>query len=59
LQALIDRAQHNADQDAWIRFNYVWLRTDIEQIRSGIHNHLIQPRQQPRTIPPLKGDYRM
>ena len=59
LQPLIDQAQHNVDPDARIRFNYDWLRADIEQIRSGIHNHLIQPRQQPRNIPPLKGDYRM
>ena len=54
----IDHAQHNADQDARIRFNYDWLRADVDHIRSGIQNHLIQPRQQPRSIPPLKGDYR-
>ncbi len=58
LQPVIDHAQHNADQDARIRFHYDWLRADIIHIRSGIQNHLIQPRQQPRTIPPLKGDYR-
>jgi RAQPRD family integrative conjugative element protein len=58
LQPIIDHAQHNADQDARIRFHYNWLRVDIKHIRSGIQSHLIQPRQQPRTIPPLKGDYR-
>ncbi len=58
LQPVIDHAHHNADQDARIRFHYDWLRADVERIRSGIQNHLVQPRQQPRTIPPLKGDYR-
>jgi RAQPRD family integrative conjugative element protein len=58
LQPVIEHAQHNADHDAHIRFHYDWLRADINHIRSGIQNHLIQPRQQPRTIPPLKGDYR-
>ncbi len=57
LQPVIEHAQHNADQDARIRFHYDWLRTDVERIRSGIQNHLVQPRQQPRTISPLKGDY--
>ncbi len=58
LHPVIEHAQYNADQDARIRFHYDWLRADIEHIRSGIQNHLIQPREQPRTIPPLKGDYR-
>lgn len=55
---LIDTAQQNANQVARIRFQYDWLRLDIERIRSGIQSHLIAPRQQPRSIPPLKGDYR-
>ncbi len=58
LQPLIDGAQENSDQDARVHFNYDWLRTDVERIRTGIHNHLIQHRPQPRNIPPLKGDYR-
>ncbi len=58
LQPVIEHAQHNADKDARIRFHYDWLRADIEHIRTGIQNHLVQPRQQPRAIPPLKGDYR-
>ncbi len=58
LSLLIDHAQHNTNHDARIRFHYDWLRADIEHIRSGIQNHLVQPRQQPRIIPPLKGDYR-
>ncbi|HFD11714.1 MAG TPA: conjugal transfer protein [Crenotrichaceae bacterium] len=58
LQPLIDGAQDNSDQDARVHFNYDWLRTDVERIRTGIHNHLTQPRPQPRHIAPLKGDYR-
>ncbi len=58
LQPVIEHAEHNADKDARIRFHYDWLHADVERIRSGIQNYLIQPRQQPRIISPLKGDYR-
>ncbi len=44
LQPVIEHAQHNTDLDARIRFHYNWLRADIEFIRSGIQNHLTQPR---------------
>ena len=58
LQPIIDNAQNNSNQDARIRFHYDGLRIDLNRIRSGIHDHLVQPRQQPRSVPPLKGDYR-
>ena len=58
LQPLINRADENSDQDARVRLNYSNLRLDVELIRLGIQGHLVQPRQQPRQILPLKGDYR-
>jgi RAQPRD family integrative conjugative element protein len=58
LEALINRAEANADKDTRIRFRYDWLRQDLKQIRGGIQSHIDSPRAQPRSFPPLRGDYR-
>ena len=58
LKPLIETAQHAADPSARLRFQYDWLRQDVERMQSGIQMHLTEPRRQPRALPPLKGDYR-
>tara|TARA_R110002072_G_scaffold209067_8_gene366535 strand:- start:1201 stop:1503 length:303 start_codon:yes stop_codon:yes gene_type:complete len=58
LEPLIERAEANAEQDSRIRFRYDWLRQDLKQIRDGIQSHIDSPRSQPRSFPPLRGDYR-
>ncbi|EAQ99580.2 RAQPRD family integrative conjugative element protein [Congregibacter litoralis] len=58
LEPLIKQAQANAEQDARIRFRYDWLRQDFKQIKDGIQSHINSPRAQPRSFPPLRGDYR-
>lgn len=58
LEPLIERAEANAEQDSRIRFRYDWLRQDLKQIRDGIQSHIDSPRAQPRSFPPLRGDYR-
>ena len=58
LDPLIKRAESNADQDSRIHFRYDWLRQDLKQIKNGIQSHIDSPRAQPRTFPPLRGDYR-
>ena len=58
IEALIKRAEASAAQDTRIRFRYDWLRQDLKQIRDGIHSHIDSPRAQPRSFPPLRGDYR-
>ena len=58
LETLINRAEANADRDSRIRFRYDWLRQDLKQIKDGIQSHIDSPRAQPRTFPPLRGDYR-
>jgi len=57
-EPLIAEAESHANPDARIRFQYDWLRQDIERIRLGIQEHLEAPRAEPRTFPPLRGDYR-
>jgi RAQPRD family integrative conjugative element protein len=58
LEPLIKSAEANAEQDSRIRFRYDWLRQDLKQIRDGIQSHIDSPRAQPRSISPLRGDYR-
>ena len=58
LERLIKLAEANTDKDSRIRFRYDWLRQDLKQIRDGIHSHIDSPRAQPRSFPPLRGDYR-
>ena len=58
LEALIREAESQADPDARIRLRYNWLRQDLVRVRQGITDHIDAPRTQPRTFPPLRGDYR-
>ena len=58
LDPLIQQAEANAEQDVRIRFRYDWLRLDLKQIKDGIRAHIDSPRAQPRSFPPLRGDYR-
>ena len=58
IEPLIEKARSQADPDARIKFNYDWLRQDLNQVRLGLEAHIDAPRTQPRTFPPLRGDYR-
>ena len=58
LAPLTETAESQASPDARIRFRYDWLRQDLERIRAGIQEHIDAPRTEPRTFPPLRGDYR-
>jgi RAQPRD family integrative conjugative element protein len=58
LEALVDAAEGQAGYPARIRFQYGWLRQDLDKVRQGILEHLHAPEGEPRRIPPLGGDYR-
>lgn len=58
IEPLIATAESQATPDARIRFRYHWLRQDLERVRAGIQEHIDAPRNEPRTVPPLRGDYR-
>jgi len=58
IEPLITEAASQANPDARIRFQYDWLRQDVDRIRRGIDEHRNAPRSEPRTFPPLRGDYR-
>jgi RAQPRD family integrative conjugative element protein len=57
-EPLIAEAESQANPDARIRFQYDWLRQDLERVRLGIQEHIDAPRAEPRSFPPLRGDYR-
>ncbi len=58
IRPLIDQAASQSNPDARIQFQYDWLRQDLERISLGIQDHITAPRSEPRTFPPLRGDYR-
>lgn len=58
LEPVIATAESQASPDARIRFRYDWLRQDLERVRAGIQEHIDAPRNAPRKVPPLRGDYR-
>ena len=58
IEPLITEAASQVNPDARIRFQYDWLRQDLDRIRRGIQAHIDAPRSEPRTFPPLRGDYR-
>jgi len=58
IDPLITEAASQANPDARVRFQYDWLRQDLDRIRLGIQEHIDTPRSEPRTFPPLRGDYR-
>ncbi|MCP4935656.1 MAG: conjugal transfer protein [bacterium] len=58
IEPLITEASSQANPDARIRFQYEWLRQDLSRMQQGIREHIDTPRPEPRTFPPLRGDYR-
>ncbi|MCG7890195.1 MAG: RAQPRD family integrative conjugative element protein [Candidatus Thiodiazotropha endolucinida] len=58
IEPLITEAASQANPDARVRFQYDWLRQDLDRIRLGIREHIDAPRSEPRSFPPLRGDYR-
>ncbi len=58
LEPLIRDAEAQGNPDARIRFRYDWLRQDLSRVRQGIVEHIAAPQAEPRTFPPLRGDYR-
>ena len=58
IEPLITEAAAQANPDARIHFQYDWLLQDLIKIQQGLQSHIDAPRSEPRTFPPLRGDYR-
>ena len=58
LKPLLAEAKAAADPDSRIQFRYDWLKKDLERVRQGIQEHIDAPRAEPRSVAPLRADYR-
>lgn len=58
LHHLIDEAEFKANPDSRLRFDYKRLRYDLMLITHGIKAHVESPVYTPRSIEPIRGDYR-
>ena len=58
VEPLLRAGQAQANPDARVRFRYDWLRQDLQRMRLGIQEHINAPRAEPRSFPPLRGEYR-
>ncbi|MEW8437664.1 MAG: RAQPRD family integrative conjugative element protein [Candidatus Thiodiazotropha taylori] len=58
MDPMITEAATQANPDARVRLQYEWLCKDLDRIRLGIQEHIDALRSEPRTFPPLRGDYR-
>lgn len=57
LLPIVRDAQRTADNGGRRRFNYAWLRQDLARIRLGIDEYLTPGRNEPRSVPPIRGEY--
>lgn len=59
LESLIARAEREANPVARVKFQYEWLRKDLETVIDGIQDHLDTPPYfDSEAFPVLRGDYR-
>ena len=57
LDALIAQAEAGAVTTQRVRFQYPWLRADLEKVKAGIREYLDSVPVTPHVPPPLAGDY--
>ena len=57
LESLILESEAQAPAHQRVRFRYDWLRADLRKMHSSIQDHIDAPTQ-PRSITPMRGDYR-
>lgn len=54
---LIDEAESQSNLSGRYKFQYQWLKSDLNIVRSAIEDHIHGSRVEPRVVQPLKGDY--
>jgi RAQPRD family integrative conjugative element protein len=57
LESLIAQAEAGAVTTQRVRFQYPWLRADLEKVKAGIREYLDSVPVTPHVPPPLAGDY--
>lgn len=57
INRIIDEAQQAANQDDRRQVSYQRLRADLQKIQQGILDIINAERREPRSLPPIEGDY--
>ncbi len=55
---IIDEAQQGGNSNDRRQVNYLRLRADLQKIQQGILDAANAVRREPRSLPPIEGDYR-
>jgi len=55
---IIDEAQQGGNSNDRRQVNYQRLRADLKKIQQGILDAFNSVRREPRSLPPIEGDYR-
>lgn len=55
---ILDEAEQASDLSDRRQLNYQHLQADLKKIQQGILDAVNQLRREPRSLPPIKGDYR-
>ena len=55
---IIDEAQQGGNSNDRRQVNYLRLRADLKKIQQGILDAVNTVRREPRSLPPIEGDYR-
>ena len=58
IQEIIKEAEQNSNDQGRYLVDYDQLRHDLGQVRQGIEDILNSRRREPRSLPPIEGDYR-
>ena len=57
IQEIIKAAEQNSNDQGRYLVDYDQLRRDLGQVRQGIEGILNSRRREPRSLPPIEGDY--
>ena len=57
IQEIIKAAEQNSNDQGRYLVDYDQLRRDLGQVRQGIEDILNSRRREPRSLPPIEGDY--
>lgn len=58
IQGIIKQAEQNSSDQGRYLVDYEQLRGDLREIQQGIEDILNSRRREPRSLPPIEGDYR-
>lgn len=55
--SIVEEAQQSINENDRRTINYQKLKEELQIIKQGIHDAIDEPRREPRSLPPIEGDY--